>query len=93
MLYQEPAKPLIMMSTLSASGQRRVCVFPDWLWQVAHLPDSASRFEARYPYSWYDGPITIVGSPVKCLMRGQVLSLQGKGTRAFQVGWCELEDD
>ena len=28
-----------------SSGQRRVCVFPNWLWQVVDTPDSASRCE------------------------------------------------
>ena len=40
-----------------------------------------------------DGPIVIVVSPLRSLMRDQVLSLQGKGTRAFQVGWCVQDDD
>ena len=26
-------------------------------------------------------------------MRDQVMSLQGKGLSAFQVGWCEQHDD
>ena len=40
-----------------------------------------------------DRPIVVVFSPLKSLMSDQVMSLQGKGLRAFQMGWCEQDDD
>ena len=45
------------------------------------------------PSVYPDRPIVVVVSPLKSLMRDQVMSLQGKGLRAFQVGWCEQDDD
>ena len=47
------------------------------------------------PSVYPDRPIVVVVSPLKSLMREsvmQVMSLQGKGLRAFQVDWCEQDD-
>ena len=86
------------MSTLSSGLPSVVCFGAETCLRVSRLA-MASRSFTRFCLSFPtpavcpDGPIVIVVSPLRSLMRDQVLSLQGNGTRAFQVGWCVQDDD